>query len=84
MNFEKALEAIKDGKKAKRRSWNGKDQYIQIGTNVSYKTPDGEVVNANNEYIGNKVIVFYGSVGHQVGWLASQGDMLADDWEIFD
>ena len=42
----------------------------------------GEIVNSNHENIGNKAIAFVGTSGVQMGWLASQADMLADDWEV--
>ncbi len=32
--------------------------------------------------IGNKAIAFVGTSGVQLGWLASQADMLAEDWKI--
>ena len=32
--------------------------------------------------IGNKALAFVGTSGVQLGWLASQADMLADDWMI--
>jgi hypothetical protein len=35
-----------------------------------------------SEAIGNKAIAFCGTSGVQMGWLASQADMLADDWMI--
>lgn len=38
--------------------------------------------NGKNQHIGNKAIAFCGTSGVQMGWLASQADMLADDWEI--
>lgn len=82
MNFGKALEAIKNGKKAKRKGWNGKEQYIELAQNISYQNMGGEIVNCNHENIGNKAIAFVGTSGVQMGWLASQADMLADDWEI--
>ena len=84
MNFGEALEAIKAGKKAQREGWNGKDQYIELATNVSYKRTDGEIVNANHETMGNKAIAFVGTSGVQLGWLASQADMLSDDWRVLD
>lgn len=37
---------------------------------------------AEHAAIGNKAIAFCGTSGVQMGWLASQADMLADDWEI--
>lgn len=82
MTFGEVIKAVKEGKKAKRSGWNGKNQYIEIGTHISYKTPAGEIRNADHETAGNSAIVFYGTSGSQVGWLASQADMLSDDWEV--
>lgn len=49
---------------------------------ISYTSPAGTIVNAEHAAIGNKAIAFCGTSGVQMGWLASQADMLADDWEI--
>lgn len=84
MNFGQALEAIKNGKKAARDGWNGKNQYIEIADNISYKNATSQTVNAEHEAIGNKAIAFVGTSGIQLGWLASQADMLAEDWLIKD
>ena len=81
--FGWAIEAMKRGERLTRRGWNGKKQYIELATNISYKNAKGEVVNVNHENIGNKAIAFVGTSGVQMGWLASQADMLSDDWEIF-
>ena len=69
-----------DTNESKRKGWNGKKQYIQLAAGISYKSADGEVVNCNHDAIGNKAIAFVGTSGVQMGWLASQADMLADDW----
>lgn len=82
MNFGQALEHIKSGKKAQRKGWNGKNQYIELATNISYLTVDGKQVNVNHEAIGSDAIAFVGTSGVQLGWLASQADMLAEDWII--
>ena len=82
MNFGLALEAIKLGFKATRKGWNGRGQYIVLATNISYKNADGEIVNAHHEDITSKAIAFVGTRGIQLGWLASQSDMLADDWML--
>lgn len=82
MDFGKAVEALKAGKKVARRGWNGKGQYIELATNISYMNAAGEIVNCNHDAIGNKAIAFVGTSGVQMGWLASQADMLAEDWEI--
>lgn len=84
MNFGTIIEAVKNGKKAKRNGWNGKNQYIELATCISYKNAKGELVNVNHEAIGNEAIAFVGTSGVQLGWLASQSDMLAEDWEVFE
>ena len=84
MNFGTIIEAVKNGKKAKRKGWNGKNQYIELATCISYKNAKGELVNVNHEAIGNEAIAFVGTSGVQLGWLASQADMLAEDWEVFE
>ena len=39
MDFGKALEALKAGKKVGRKGWNGKNQYIELATNIGYRNP---------------------------------------------
>lgn len=82
MNFGLALEAAKKGKKIARRGWNGKNQYVELAERISYENAAHEVINAKHEAIGNKALAFVGTSGVQLGWLASQADMLADDWVI--
>ena len=84
MTFGEALEAIKIGKNASREGWNGKKQYIQLAANISYKNMHGDIINAKHDSIGNKAIAFVGTSGVQLGWLASQADMLAEDWRVFE
>ena len=82
MNFGLAIEAAKQGKKIARVGWNGKRQYVELAYCISYKNNEAEVVNVNHCNIGNKALAFVGTSGVQMGWLASQADMLADDWYI--
>ena len=82
MNFGLALEAVKKGKKCRRAGWNGKNQHIELATCISYMTVGGVHMNVEHAAIGNKAIAFVGTSGVQMGWLASQSDMLAEDWEI--
>lgn len=53
---------------------------IELATNVSFKTPNDEVINVDHVDMGNKAIAFHGTSGVQLGWLASQSDMLSEDW----
>lgn len=82
MSFGQAIEAAKQGKKIARSGWNGKKQYVELAYCISYKNSSGEIVNVNHCNIGNKALAFVGTSGVQMGWLASQADMLADDWYI--
>lgn len=79
-SFSDAIRYLKRGLKVKRKGWNGKNQYIELAKNISYVNPSEEVVNAEHEDIGNHAIAFVGTSGVQIGWLASQADMLAEDW----
>lgn len=82
MNFGLALEAAKMGKKIARKGWNGKGQYVELASSISYVNADNGIVNVLHQNIGNKALAFVGTSGVQLGWLASQADMLADDWYI--
>lgn len=82
MNFGEALERVKRGERIQREGWNGKNQFIELGSNVSFVRPNGEVFNAHHESMGSRVLVFHGTSGVQVGWLATQSDMLAEDWKV--
>lgn len=82
MTFGLAIEALKKGMKVARKGWNGKQQYCELATNISYVNASEEVINCEHEAIGNKAIAFVGTSGVQMGWLASQADILSEDWYI--
>ena len=83
MDFGQAIKDVKAGKRIQREGWNGKNQYIELATCISYKNTKGETVNINHDAIGNNALAFVGTSGVQLGWLASQADMLAEDWRSF-
>lgn len=82
MDFGTALMNLKAGHKVSRKGWNGKGQYIELAENISYQNMGGCVVNCDHKSIGNKAIAFVGTSGVQMGWLASQADMLSEDWTV--
>ena len=82
MDLGKAIQLLKAGQRVQRQGWNGKNQYIELANNISYKNANNEIVNVEHDAIGNKAIAFVGTSGVQLGWLASQADMLAEDWKI--
>lgn len=69
MNFSEALDLIKRGKFLCRLGWNGKEQYVFL---ISCK---GTSIRPH--------ILFRACDGSVVPWVASQTDLLADDWELF-
>ncbi len=84
MGFGDAIKLVKRGLKVARKGWNGKNQYIELATNVSYKNTKNEIINVDHCDMGNKAIAFVGTSGVQLGWLASQADMLSEDWMVID
>lgn len=79
-SFSDAIRYLKRGLKVARKGWNGKKQYIELASNISYQDASGSIVNCDHAAIGNQAIAFVGTSGVQMGWLASQADMLAEDW----
>lgn len=70
MNFGEAIEALKLGSKVSRSGWNGKGMWIKI------QVPS-EKSKMTLPYIFMKT-----ADGQLVPWLASQTDLLAEDWTI--
>ena len=68
MNFGEALEALKDGFPVTREGWNGKGQYIAM------QHPGA------HSFMTLPYIFIVTVAGGRVPWLASQTDLLADDW----
>ena len=79
-DFGEAIRRVKGGARVARKGWNGKGQHIQLACNISYMTKGGKIVNPYHNNIGNNAVAFVGTSGVQLEWLASQADMLAEDW----
>ena len=74
MDFGKAVRALKDGQKVARNGWNGKGMWLVL-------IPAGNAMYARfdmQDCIGMKTA----NNVMQPGWLASQTDMLAEDWVL--
>ena len=83
LSFGEAIKMAKlYGKRIRRKGWNGKNQFVELATCISYKNAEGDCINAQHDAIGNAAFAFIGTSGVQIGWLASQADMLATDWEV--
>jgi len=85
VNFGQALEALKSGKKVAREGWNGKGMFLFLVPGSTFAVsrapllgiyPEGTVINYC-PHIDMKT-----ADGSIVPWLASQTDILAEDWEV--
>ena len=81
MDFGQAIKEVKNGKRIQREGWNGKQQYVELASSISYVNAQGKIVNVEHAAIGNNALAFVGTSGVQLGWLATQSDMLAEDWK---
>ena len=82
--FGWAIERLKDGAKVARRGWNGKGMFLFLVQGSTFKVnrppllgiyPEGTEINYH-AHIDMKT-----ADNNVVPWLASQTDMLAEDWE---
>lgn len=80
--FDEAIHLLKHGHRVARLGWNGKGQFVELATSISYVNANDEIVNVDHKDIGSKSLAFVGTSGVQLGWLASQADMLAEDWYV--
>lgn len=81
--FGLAIEALKKGKKVARTGWNGKGMFLYYVPANTYKAQ----TEAARSHFGDEVpylayIAMKTAPGEVVPWLASQTDVLADDWTI--
>ena len=94
MNFGEAVAALKAGKKVTRKGWNGKGMFLWLKPQTVIKSDWckdpmlKELCDANGgELLALGTICMYthDSTDRKAiltGWLASQSDMLCEDWEI--
>lgn len=85
MNFSDALSAIKVGHRLKRSGWNGKDMFVFLvpgSVFVTNREPLLSILGAGVEVQYHAHIDMKTAQGYVVPWLASQADLLTEDWEI--
>ncbi len=70
MNFGGALEELEDGQAVARVGWNGPGQYLEL------QVPD------EHSKMALPYIYLSTMQGHFVPWVASQTDVLANDWQV--
>ena len=73
-DFGEALRRMKDRFAVTRAGWNGKGMHVYLET--WQNLPPGTYEPC--------IVMFTAQEKRQPGWLASQADMLADDWMLAD
>lgn len=85
MNFETVLSYVKSGMKVRRQGWNGKGMFIFLVPGSTFKVnrpPLLGIYPEGTEIKYHAHIDMRTADGQIVPWLASQTDILADDWEV--
>ncbi len=87
LSFGDAVAALKDGRKVARTGWNGKGMWLCLmppmtvpADMVSERTRAHGVT--GHLHVAGYIAMWTAQGVWQPGWLASQADMLADDWSI--
>lgn len=79
--FGAALEVLKRGGKVARKGWNGKDMFIFLEDWKSISVDDTQLFFAPGVEVRPTLCMKDAQGKLVVGWLASQTDLLSDDWE---
>lgn len=83
-SFSIALDYLKQGKKVARAGWNGKGMFLFLADDIEFST-DADlscVEDMEGDLTCPSIVLKTADNTFVVGWLASQTDMLADDWNI--
>ena len=96
MDFGCAIKALKEGYKVARKGWNGKGMFLWLKPAGEIKAEWckdvmlkalAEENGGSIEALGTICMYTHDSTGRKAiltGWLASQSDMLLEDWVIVD
>ena len=85
MDFSYALSLVRDGQKVCRSGWNGKHMFIFLVPGSTFKVNRAPLLGI---YPEGTTITYHAHIDMKtaddqvVPWLASQTDLLADDWQI--
>lgn len=80
MDFSQALELCKDGQRITRKNWNGKGMfvfYVAHWTPLSYVDQD-----KTHDFNISPFLAMKNVAGNIIPWVASQTDILGDDWVV--
>lgn len=81
MDFGQALWNLKNGNKVRRKGWNGKGIFIELQKPDKYSKMTHPYIFIDSTGLQTDNI---NAPKNRVPWIASQTDMLSDDWEVCD
>ena len=83
LSFGLAIEAMKQGRRVTRRGWNGKGMYVFLAHGMDFNT-DADLSELDDQDVEvlDCLVMRTATGAFCPGWLASQTDMLADDWML--
>jgi len=87
LSFGLAIEALKKGKRVARTGWNGKGMFLFLVPGSRFtvnRAPLLGIYPESTQIDYHAHIDMKTAQGYVVPWLASQADMLADDWTLVD
>ena len=85
MNFSDALNDLKLGKRLQRSGWNGKGMFVFLVPGSNFKVnrePLLSIMGEGTEVTYCPHIDMKTADNKVVPWLASQTDIMADDWAV--
>ncbi|BAQ16927.1 DUF2829 domain-containing protein [Methyloceanibacter caenitepidi] len=85
MDFSDALAAVKRGHRIARKGWNGKGMYVFLVPGSVFKVnrePLLSMLGEGTQVTYHAHLVMRTADGTIVPWLASQSDLLDEDWEL--
>ena len=84
LSFGVAITLIRSGFCVTRAGWNGKGQFVFLASSDSFHTQaDLSAYDGAEVEVGDMLVMHTAQGTFQPGWLASQADLLADDWQVY-
>lgn len=83
MDFGDAIRAMKSGKRVAREGWNGKGMFLFLVSGSTFtvnREPLLSIMGEGTQVQYHAHIDMKTAQGYVVPWLASQADMLSEDW----
>lgn len=94
MNFGYALDALKDGRRVARHGWNGRGMWLCLTSGSTLEIGSTTLHGAASAVASTEPVDSITIQPHidmraadgtlVIGWLASQTDMLSEDWYALD